>query len=181
MNELKKLLLRKIMLTRQKNLTESYIEKAGKNIQAQILSSQIYQKAKRIFIYINTRKEPPTIEIIKQALNEGKEIYVPKCVDKNMLAVRIFNLKNLIPGKLGILEPKNFSETLTAKEFDLIIAPCLAASVDGKRLGHGAGYYDRFLAEGNQNIICLCFYKMLNSDIPMNEHDVYMPKVLTEK
>ena len=181
MNELKKLLLRKIMLTRQKNLTDSYIEKASKNIQAQVLSSQIYKNAKKIFIYISTRREPSTIEIIKQALSEGKEIYVPKCVDRNMLAVRIYNMKNLIPGSLGILEPKNCSETLTAKEFDLIIVPCLAASIDGKRLGHGAGYYDKFLAEcKNKNTICLCFYKMLNSDIPMSKYDIYMSKVLTE-
>ena len=182
MNEIKEN-LRKLMLMRQENLTKSYIEKAGKNIQAQILSSQVYQKAKKIFIYINTPKEPPTIGIINQALSEGKKIYVPKCVNKNMFAVRIFNLKNLIPNRLGILEPRKISDNLTANEFDLIIAPCLSASLDGKRLGHGAGYYDKFLADSkeNKNIICLCFHKMLNLDIPMNENDFFIPKVLTEE
>ena len=182
MNEIKEN-LRKIMLMRQENLTESYIEKAGKNIQTQILLSQVYQNSKKIFIYVSTPKEPSTIEIINQALKEGKEIYIPKCENKNMFAVKIHSLKNLIPNKIGILEPRKISDNLTANEFDLIIVPCLSASLDGKRLGHGSGYYDKFLADSkeNQNIICLCFYKMLNSEIPMNENDFFIPKVLTEE
>jgi len=181
MSELKKFLLRKIMLIRQRNLPASYIEEASKNIQAQIFSSRLYQNAKKIFTYVSTPREPSTIEIIEQAIDSGKEIYVPKCGNKNMLAVRIYDLKNLFPRELGILEPENCSETLAANEFDLIIAPCLAASLDGQRLGHGAGYYDKFLAGSkNKNIICLCFQRMLYENIPMNNYDIFMPNVITE-
>jgi len=189
MSRLKKLLIRNLMRGRQKNLSKYYIKEASKNIQEQIFSSELYKNAKKIFTYVSMPREPSTIEIIEQAFNEGKEVYVPKCEGLNMYAVKIYNLDDLRPGKLGILEPdwrsdkpENFSETLTAKEFDLIIVPCLSAYFDGRRLGHGMGYYDRFLADcrKNKNIICLCFYKMLRSDIPMNEDDVYVSKVFTD-
>ena len=182
MSELKKFLMRKKMIDRQKNLSEDYIKEAGKNIQEQIFSSELYKNAKKIFTYVSTSHEPSTIEIIEQALSSGREVYVPKCVNKNMYAVKIYDINDLKPGILGILEPEKISETLTAKEFDLIIVPCVSAYLDGRRLGHGMGYYDRFLAEcrTNKNIICLCFYKMLESDIPMNKYDVYISKVFTD-
>lgn len=182
MSRLRKLLIRNLMRSRQKNLSEDYIKEASKNIQEQIFSSELYKNAKKIFTYVNMPHEPSTIEIIEQALNEDKEVYVPKCEGLNMYAVKIYNLDDLRPGKLGILEPEIFSETLTAKEFDLIIVPCLSAYFDGRRLGHGMGYYDRFLADcrKNKNTICLCFYKMLRSDIPMNKDDVYISKVFTD-
>ena len=97
-----------------------------------------------------------------------------------MLAVRINDFNNLIQGKFGILEPINFDETITANEIDLIIVPCLCAYLDGRRLGHGAGYYDRFLAGIDiEKTVCLCFDKMLCKDIPMTYHDVYMKRVFT--
>ena len=182
MSRLKKLLIRNLMRGRQKNLSKYYIKEASKNIHEQIFSSELYKNAKKIFVYVSTPHEPSTIEIIKQALSSGKEVYVPKCLSINMFAVKIYDVNDLRPGRLGILEPENFSETLTAKEFDLIIVPCLSAYLDGRRLGHGMGYYDRFLADcrENKNIICLCFHKMLRSDIPMNKDDVYMSKVFTD-
>ena len=174
--------LRKKFLERQKNLSDSYVKEASEKIQAKILSSDVFKNAEKIFIYISTSKEPSTWEIIKNALNDGKKVYVPKCRNKNMFAVRIYDFENLIQGKLGILEPENFSEILPCEDFDLIIVPCLSASVDGKRLGHGAGYYDKFLSKSreNQNIICLCFHEMLSSEIPMGENDFYIPKVFKD-
>ena len=100
-----------------------------------------------------------------------------------MLAVRINGMKNLISGKLGILEPENYYETIEPENLDLIIVPCLSASLNGKRLGHGMGYYDKFLSVGNirKKTICFCFKRMLCGEIPMNENDVYMESILTEE
>ena len=81
---------------------------------------------------------------------------------------------------IEILEPTVTTETISAEELDLIVVPCVSASTGGKRLGHGAGYYDRFLAHSSGNAICLCFERMLRDDIPMDEYDVWMPAVLTE-
>ena len=71
MSRVKKLLMRNIMRIRQKNLTGSYIEKASKNIQEQIFSSELYKNAKKIFTYVSTPHEPSTIEIIEHALSAG--------------------------------------------------------------------------------------------------------------
>ncbi len=172
--------LRKRMRALQKALPEAYVRSAGEEIQQRILSSPRYRESGSIFLYLSTPKEVPTDLILRQALADGKKIYVPKCIGKEMLAVRIRSLDHLEPGMLGILEPRDWSETADADQLDLILVPCLAAAPDGRRLGHGGGYYDRFLSERRENALCLCFRRMLCGEIPMDGHDVPMPCVVTE-
>lgn len=153
---------------------------AGESIQAKLLSSEFYASAESIFVYVSMPEEPSTRRIIADALAKGKRVYVPKCAGKTMLAVRILGMDELIPGKLGIPEPVMTDETKTAAEIDLIITPCVAASEDGRRLGHGGGYYDRFLQQDRENTVCLCFRKLLCDDIPTDENDVRIKHIITE-
>lgn len=169
------------MLSRQKTLPENYVSRASDTIQRYLLDSAPYQSAETIFLYVSVGKEPSTRLILQHALDAGKRVCVPLCVNRHeMLAARIHRLSDLAPGSMGIPEPAAPAETIAAQELDLMIVPCVCASADGKRLGHGAGYYDRFLAQNHANAICLCFESMLRDDIPMDEYDVWMPVVLTE-
>ena len=174
--------LRKLMLDKQKSLPDDYIFAAGEAIQQKVLSLAQYRFARTVFLYISTPKEPSTARIIQHALDSGKEVYVPKCVSRQeMLAVRLRSLKELAPGRYGIPEPRCLEESITADALDLILVPCVCAAKDGKRLGHGAGYYDRFLNGNPQNAVCLCFHQMLQQNIPVIETDVRLPAVLTEE
>lgn len=174
--------LRRIVAQILKALPEEYRVSASANIQDQVLASEEYRRAERIFLYIAMPTEPDTGRIIERALSDGKEVYVPKCVSKTeMIAVRIRSTDDLKPGAYGILEPQDCSETIEANEPDLIIVPCVSASKDGKRLGHGAGYYDRFLKGNADKTLCLCFEKVLTPDIPMDENDVFMHRVIFDE
>ena len=137
--------LRKVLLTRQKGLPEAYVSEAGDAIQARVLALPEYAAARKIFLYVSLPREPGTDRILRHALANGKEVYVPKCVRREMLAVRIRGREELTPGTLGIPEPRAIQETCAAADFDLILVPCVSAWRDGRRLGHGGGYYDRYL------------------------------------
>ena len=178
---LRKAALHKQMRLRQRALSEEYISRANAAIQDAVLASPRYREANRIFMYLHTPKEPATDRIVARALADGKAVYVPKCIGKHeMLAVRIRDLTDLEPGAYGIPEPRTCCETITAAEADLILTPCLAATRDGKRLGHGAGYYDRFLEGYGEKTMCLCFSELLCEDIPVTDLDVRMAEVITE-
>lgn len=150
-------------------------------IQSAVLVSPEYQNAESIFLYIAMPTEPDTRGILERALSDGKRVFVPKCLDRGeMLAVRIQSPSDLAPGAYGIPEPTDLSETAEPSALDLILVPCVAAAPDGRRLGHGAGYYDRFLAKTAAKTLCLCFSAALSDGVPTDENDVLMDRIIAD-
>lgn len=62
-------------------------------------------------------------------------------------------------------------------QFDLILLPCVAVSPYGERLGHGKGYYDRFIktqtVRTEKLAICLS-PQAVNYHLPVEEHDQFI-------
>ena len=171
--------LRKSVSAILKSMPGTYRAAASESIAKQVLTSEEYRAAKRIFLYIGMPTEPDPAGIIEAALSDGKDVYVPKCISRSeMLAVRIKSTADLVPGAYGIPEPTDLSETIEPDAIDLILVPCVSAWTDGRRLGHGAGYYDRFLKGNADKTLCLCFRKALSPDIPTDENDVRMHRVI---
>lgn len=173
--------LRAAMRERLKALPDGYIKSAGRSIERQAAELPAYRDAKSVFVYVSTPREPDTRGIIRRALEDGKDVYVPKCAGGRMAAVRVTDQDHLVPGAFGIPEPDDTGVTAVARDIGLILAPCLAACRDGRRLGHGGGYYDRFLEGAGEKAVCLCFGRMLLDDIPTEDTDVRVARVLTEE
>lgn len=149
-----------------------------------ILSSSFFLKAKSIFTYVSMKEEPNTGEIIETAWSMGKKVFVPSCIpgkERRMEAVEISSWEELSPGTMGILEPEKSAEGRKERRFSLMLIPCVMADKRGGRLGHGAGYYDRFLASAEGLKLCLCYEAFLYSKVPMDEKDIFMDYVLTEE
>ncbi|RKX96232.1 MAG: 5-formyltetrahydrofolate cyclo-ligase, partial [Spirochaetes bacterium] len=67
-------------------------------------------------------------------------------------------------------------------KLDLIIAPGLAFTKKGERLGYGGGYYDRFLSKYSEIPVCALTYEALITDsLPVKENDIAVDYLITEK
>ena len=64
---------------------------------------------------------------------------------------------------------------------DLVVVPGLAFDAGGGRLGFGAGYYDRFLAEVSAPKVGLVYRALLLDEVPQEDHDIAMDIVITEE
>ena len=180
MTDTDKKTLRKRIRKLSDELSGEYIKTAGRGIAEKVVNSAEFSACKSLFVYVSTAREPDTYYIIEKAWQAGKRVFVPRCLpDNQMQAVRLDGFSELRAGMMNIPEPVGH-ETAEPEELDLIIVPCVSASADGKRLGHGAGYYDRFLERTNAEKICLCFGKLLCEDIPTDSRDVFMDKVISE-
>ncbi len=163
------------------SLPPEYFSAAGRAICRRILQTEAYKKAGTVFCFVSYGKEPDTYPLIRQVLQDGKTLCVPLCrEDGRMEAKRISSLSQLTPGAYNIPEPPQDAPSLSPEQIHLALIPCLAATKDGKRLGKGGGYYDRFLAGYAGDAFLLCPAELLQTDIPTELHDVRIPHVVTE-
>lgn len=163
-------------------LSADYKASAGKAIAETVVHSPAFINAKSVFVYVSTDTEPDTSQIIREALKRGKRVFVPKCLRKGfMIPVEITPATRFIPGYMGISEPEEYDEDINVTEIDLSVIPCITASKKGERLGHGAGFYDRFLEKVKTYKLCLCFNELISSEIPTDEHDILMDEIITEE
>ena len=79
----------------------------------------------------------------------------------------------------GIREPV-LKRPVAAADVDLWIVPGLAFTRDGKRLGYGGGYYDRFLAAAKPSARSMAFAREweILPDIPVEAHDCRIDEVV---
>lgn len=144
------------------------------------MTTERYEHAGSVFVYVSAGAEVVTLGLIEQMLAAGKTVAVPRVTAERgvMLPTVIGSLADLAPGRFGIPEP-NTHQTLTQSP-DLAIVPGLAFTRGGQRLGQGGGYYDRFLADHPATYkIGICFDEQVVDELPAAEHDVGMHEVIT--
>ena len=84
----------------------------------------------------------------------------------------------------GELQPhpmRDEEEKMEKKEIQFALIPCVSADQDGRRLGHGAGYYDRYLKNTQFVKAVLCWKKLMLDQIPTDKFDIRMDRVVSEK
>ena len=148
-----------------------------------------YAPAQAVMFYVDVRTEVRTHQFLETALSHGKQIVVPWCHDSGEL--ELFWLKSmddLTVGMYKILEPKPElrrapDRQVPVARLDLIMVPGVAFTRDGARMGHGKGYYDKLLehARPDSPLVALAFECQLFPEIPTQEHDVFMDKIITEE
>jgi 5-formyltetrahydrofolate cyclo-ligase len=163
-------------------------DEVSREIVARCMTLPEYQRAKTVLFYIDVRSEVRTRNDLENALLSGKKIVVPYCVDGELELFHLENNEELAIGMYKILEPKTelrsvASKKVDVKEIDLIIVPGVAFDRRGGRTGHGKGYYDKLLehARPDTPLVALAFECQIFDEIPMQDHDVFMDKVVTEK
>ena len=173
--------LRQQMKRLRQNLSSAERKAQNHAIAQRVLSDPAFLQAKTVFCYCSTAQEIDTYPILQAALSQKKQLCLPRTLPLGQMEARqIFHLEQLQPASYGILEPGCDSPLIAPEEIDLCIIPCLAADLNGHRLGYGGGYYDRFLPRTHATHMVLCAQARLFSQIPSQEHDITCDIILTE-
>lgn len=86
-----------------------------------------------------------------------------------------------VPGAFGILEPAEQHPIVEKRDIAACFVPLLAFDGEGRRLGHGKGFYDRFLDGFSGLKIGAAFEWQFSPEaLPVEAHDVRLDMVVTE-
>ena len=74
-------------------------------------------------------------------------------------------------------------EPCRAEDIDFMVVPGVAFAGDGRRLGRGKGYYDRYLSQEGFRAFCVgvCYACQSREDIPAEAHDKRVDAVISAK
>lgn len=152
-----------------------------------VLALKEYASAATVLLYVGVRSEVRTERLIESALGDAKCTVLPYCDGDRLILWQLQALEELIPGMYKIPEPK--AELRTSRrqvppgEIVLAIVPGIAFDLEGNRLGHGAGYFDRLLSSlpAATLVVALAFECQLYPRVPTEPHDRPVDLIVTER
>ncbi len=138
------------------------------------------QAADTVLLYYAVGDEPDTRQFLTWLAAQGIPAALPVCGKDGSMQFCLYH-GELVKGTFGIpVPPGRESPVLT--EHTLCLVPGMAFSPDGKRLGRGGGYYDRFLAAHTGLRTAGVTYRcLLRETIPCEIHDCRVDTVITEE
>ncbi len=179
---------RKEALIKRKEYTYSMVNDASKLIVKNIdsLLASI-NDCENILCYYPSDNEVNLVPMYERLFLNARKLYFPKSAkDGVMDFYRVGSLFGFTEGLFGIKEPKLCTEKML---FDIsavngktvALVPGVLFDKSGNRIGHGMGYYDRYLS-CNADIIKIgvTYDEFVLDKIEAKEHDVPMDYIVTE-
>lgn len=170
--------LRRRIREQKRAMTDSEITERSARLGQLLLQSEAYKNAKTIYGYLPYNQEVRTVPMLEQALRDGKRVAVPKVYGEEMKFLYLEDLTQVEKGYAGIPEPVA-DGPVADDETALVLMPGLAFDPQGRRIGYGGGFYDKFLAaEPNHPTLALCYAFQVLPALETEAHDIPVDWVL---
>lgn len=129
-----------------------------------------------VTLFVGVGDEPDTRSLIRDLHARGVRVLLPIVQpDWSLDWATYVGDDALAPAGYGLLEPTGPRLGAAAiAEADVVLVPALAVDEEGRRLGQGAGCYDRALTfvDANTPILAIVFPdERLHSRLPEEDHD----------
>ncbi|KDQ58661.1 hypothetical protein JAAARDRAFT_34496 [Jaapia argillacea MUCL 33604] len=199
--------LRKALSATLSAVPTAEIQLQSQAITSHILSLPSFHAAKSISCYLSMPTgEVDTSSIVLEILRAGKALFVPKIhppvpnSEPKMDFLKVYSeedLRSFPAGLWGISEPgwewkgKRRESALdeVSEPLDMILLPGVAFDPSLSRLGHGKGYYDRFITNcisskvdvRRPSLVALSLREQIlqSGVVPIGEHDWKMDAIIT--
>ena len=167
--------------TRRKALAPDVRRVASTMIRAHIVASAVFTASDLVLTYVPVGSEADVLDVVRTAPDCGKRAAIPR-TDGDVLSfdeVDVESLARLEAGEFGIpvaAQPRPVVSTSRT----LVLVPLLAFDQDGRRLGSGKGFYDRFLATFPGVALGVAFAIQEVERVLTEPHDRRLDGVVTE-
>ncbi len=174
---------RQIALDSRRSLSDRQRSEYSKMISKRLAELSLIRDAKNILSYSATYDEADLSYLALDLQTQDIRFAYPISYKGGIMEAFVpENDEAWETGKFGIKSPiKDRSVLVNPSEFDVVIVPCVAFDEDLRRLGHGAGYYDRYLPLCSKaKFICVAFEAQKLDNICVDAYDTPMDAIVTE-
>jgi 5-formyltetrahydrofolate cyclo-ligase len=176
--------LRQALLASLRLLSVEESESAGRLAIRWLLAWDGFTRASEIVAFSSLRGELDMGPFASAVYSAGKPLLMPRIVGDELEFAPIAAGEELVRGRFGVSEPGPHCVARRVQAGAIVLVPGVAFDVAGGRMGRGAGYYDRALADMRRNsnemtFLGVGFSLQVIDRVPMTRDDVPMDGVLT--
>ena len=140
----------------------------------------------RLFPYLEDKRilsyDPISSEVDVSLINDRFDVAYPVIGKEREMEARFPMEKVFCLNAYQIREPDpDHSIGIDPEDIDVVIIPCVGFDGNKNRLGHGGGYYDRYLKKTHALKICVAYEAQKLDRIICDENDIIMDLIITEK
>lgn len=179
--------IRQEILKKRASLSKDDVQNLSQRICKILKEQPIIQNAKTVLTYLPYGKEVSLTPLNEYFWNKNITLLVPVCskTEQGIMDAVIFNqsdMENLSKTKLGVMEPTNCIIELPEK-IDVVLVPGVVFDKKGNRMGHGMGYYDRYLAKLKPHAVTvgIGYELQITDNIPVQPWDMPLNCLCTEE
>ena len=170
--------LRAQIRDQKRAMTQEQIQQKSERLCEMFVKTEQYQNAKTVYGYLPYNQEVRTVPALQQALQDGKQVAVPKVYGDQMRFIYITDFDGLEKSDMGIPEPIA-DEPVADDPTALVLMPGVVFDKEGHRIGYGGGFYDKFLAaEPEHPTVALCYDFQFLPKLETEEFDIPVDLVL---
>ncbi len=174
--------LRRLALSRRSAMSTEARAAASLEICRALAALEELRSAKRVLGYLSVGSECDLGVLYETLRARGVLLAFPVTEQDGRMEAYVPRAP-LVPGLFSIPEPDPKSSLyLSPEELDAVLVPCVGFDAEGNRLGHGGGYYDRYLRRCPQAKAILTALEAQRLErVPREAHDLSFSLLVTEK
>ncbi len=177
--------LRQTFRQRLSNVEDAHRKQAARQVADHVLALPEVAHTRGILICLSFGVELDTWALVARLEEAGVSLFVPR-IERQRRLMHVYPypcpLETLSYGlRQPVVTAPCLPSEAIASMIDLVLVLGLAFDRSGYRLGHGGGYFDRFLAHHTLPAVGLGHDFQIVDALPREHHDIPMDILVTEE
>jgi 5-formyltetrahydrofolate cyclo-ligase len=174
--------IRREVIERRDAMPPSERAAASRRIADRLMELPEVREATTVMAFWSFGSEVETAPALERLERAGKRIVLPRVEGEHVVAVRYALGDEVAAAAFGAMEPTG-TALVAPDEVDVVITPGVAFDREGRRVGYGGGFYDRFLPRTRQDVssVAVAFdLQVLDEPLPTGSFDRPVDAIVTQ-